>query len=386
MKKHKILHIITDLDTGGAEIMLYRLLSKMNKKLFEAEVISVTDIGPIGKNIQSLGIKVRALEMMRHGIPNPLVVFRLSKWLRQSKPDAIQTWMYHANLIGSIAAWMTHKIPVVWGIHHTNLDSKESRRSTIWIANICAKLSRSLPNQIICCSEATYKIHASLGYDVKKMIVIPNGFDLDAFAPDSDSRASVRSELGISNDTILIGLAARFNPQKDHRNFIKAASILHAEIPGVHFLLCGEQVDRRNNKIMNWLKENDLNDCFHLLGRREDIPRLLAALDIFSLSSAFGEAFPLVAGEAMACEIPCVVTNVGDSALIVGDTGRVVPPKNPKALAIAWKYLIEIGSKKRLLLGKAARARVRNNFSIENITMRYTNQYQKIIKQHFDTI
>lgn len=386
MKKHKILHIITGLGTGGAEIMLYKLLSKMNRDVFEAEVISITDIGPVGEKIQSLGVNVRALEITRCGAPNPFVIFKLIKWLRQSRPDIIQTWMYHANLIGSITAWLAGNIPVVWGIHHTDLDPQGIKRSTIWIAKICAKLSHFLPNLIICCSNATQKIHASLGYDNRKMIVIPNGFDLDAFAPNPDFRTSVRHELRIPENVILIGLVARFHLQKDHHNFVQAAVKLHKYLPDVHFLLCGDNVDKKNKKLTDWINKAGLDKYFYLLGRRDDIPRLLSSLDIFSLSSSFGEAFPLVVGEAMACEIPCVVTNVGDSALIVGDTGRVVPPKNPKALAMAWKYLIETGSKKRLLLGKAARARIRNNFSIENIAMRYTNQYRKIIKQHFDTI
>ena len=199
----------------------------MNRDFFEAEVISLTSIGPVGKKIQSLGIKVRALNVMRYGLPNPLVILKLAGWLRQSRPVAIQTWMYHADLISSIAARLAHNIPVAWGIHHTDLDPKNSRRSTIWIAKICAKLSNYLPNRIICCSEASRKVHSALGYNKDKMIVIPNGFNLTTFTPDPAARISVRHELEIDKNTILIGLSARFNPQKDHRNFIQAADKLH---------------------------------------------------------------------------------------------------------------------------------------------------------------
>ena len=376
-RRRKIVHIITGLNTGGAEMMLYNLLSEMDKNYFEAEVISLTDIGPVGEKIKSLNIPVRALNMMRYKIPNPLVILKLAHWLRKSSASVIQTWMYHADLIGSISAWLTGNIPIIWGIHNTNLVPGKSNLSTIWIVKICAKISHFAPKSIICCSEASKKIHSDSGYDKRKMIVIPNGFNLEKFKPDSDARLSVRNELKINDEDTLIGLIARFDPQKDHYNFIQAAAKLHTKLPDVHFLLCGDNIDQNNKILTKWINNLELKEYFHLLGRRDDIPRLAASLDIFSTSSAFGEAFPIVIGEAMACGIPCVATDIGDSALMIGNTGKVVPPKDPEALATAWETIIDLGTKERLFLGKSAREHIQKNFSIEIITKHYESQYIK---------
>lgn len=356
--------------------MLYKLLSNTAQSVFDPEVVSLTDIGLVGERIQSLGISVRALGM-RRGIPNPLAVFALSRWLRQSRPAVIQTWMYHADLIGGIAAKLAGDIPVVWGIRHSNLEPKGNKRNTLWTARLCATLSRWLPARIVCCSEAARRVHVQLGYAEKKMRVIPNGFDLSLFKADEEARSNVRRALEIPEQALIIGLVARFDPQKDHRIFFQAAGILHKTRPDVHFLLCGDGITHENRQIMQWIEENGLEARVHLLGRRQDIPRLTAALDIAS-SSSFGEGFPNVIGEAMACAVPCVVTDVGDSALIVGETGKVVPPRNPSALAAAWGAMIEIGREGRRKLGHAARERIEENFRIETIAARYEQLYREV--------
>jgi glycosyltransferase involved in cell wall biosynthesis len=376
--KPSILHIITDLSTGGAEMMLYKLLSYGSKEKHKATVISLTDIGSVGRKIEALGIPVKALGM-RRGVPNPLALLRLAYWIRQSAPHLIQTWMYHADLVGGLAAKLAGHIPLIWNIRHSDLNPLSNKQSTLWTAKICAKLSKILPMRIICCSESSRETHIKLGYDAQKMMMIPNGFDLTTFNPDLSARQSVRQELGISEDTLLIGLFGRFNPQKDHTNFIRAAALLNRGITETHFLLCGDQINWENSTLVDSIKNFGLSRNFHLLGERRDIPRLTAALDIACSSSAFGEGFPNVIGEAMACAVPCVVTNVGDSALIVGNTGRVVPPKEPNALASAWSDWIEKGSEYRKQLGLAARCRIEEHYNLLEIVKKYQNFYEEII-------
>lgn len=375
----KLMHLITDLDTGGAEMMLYKLLFRMDRTAFEAEVISLTDTGPISEKIEALGVSVRALGM-RRGMPNPVSVLRLALWLWRDRPLIIQTWMYHANLIGGLAAKLSGGIPVIWGIHNSTLDAKRSKWRTIWIARVCARFSRWLPARIVSCAEVSRQIHIALGYAPERMVVIPNGFDLATFRPDPAARLAVRQELGIATDASLIGLVGRFDPIKDHHNFVHAAGWLHARRPEVHFLLCGDAVTWENQQLVEWIKMAGIRDRCHLLGRQEDIPRLTAALDLAS-SSSYGESFPLVIGEAMACGVPCVVTDVGDSAQIVGDTGRVVPPKNPQALAEAWCELIEMEPTVRAQLGLAARHRVEEHFSLPAIVARYEKLYDELLSQ-----
>ena len=375
--KLKVVHVITGLSTGGAEMMLYKLVSRMNRDKFEIQVLSLTDIGPVGERIQELGIQARALGMKR-GVPDPRMVFKLPRWLKKNRPDIIQTWMYHADLIGGLAAKISGGIPVIWNIRHSNLDSEGNKKTTLWTAKVCAKLSDLLSSKIICCSHASKEVHSALGYNEKKMTVIPNGFDLDAFMPSKDARKKVRSLLGLSDETILIGLVARFNSQKDHKNFFQAAGILHKSYPDVHFLLCGDDITWDNPSLNKWMDEADVRPVTHLLGRWDDMPSLQAAFDIASSSSSYGEGFPNIIGEAMACGVPCVVTDVGDSALIVGDTGIVVPLKEPEALASAWKELIEIGKDKRQKLGHDARLRIRENFSLPYVVKRYEELYKGV--------
>jgi glycosyltransferase involved in cell wall biosynthesis len=289
--------------------------------------------------------------------------------------------MYHANLVGGLAARLAGIRPLAWGIRQSVLDPRYHKRTTIWTARLCARLSRHLPDRIVCCSEAVRRAHAAFGYETGRMVVLPNGFDLDAYRPDPAVRLSVRQELGLPEGTLLIGLVARFNPQKDHHNFMQAAALLHARLPDVHFLLCGDGVSMQNAELAQWVEEADIGPNIHLLGCRQDVPRLSAALDIAS-SSSYGEGFPNVVGEAMACGVPCVVTDVGDSALIVGDTGRVVPPRNPQALAEAWHDLLIAGPNYRRLLGTAARRRIQECFSLPTITRRYEQLYEEMAVEY----
>jgi len=373
----KVTHVITGLAFGGAQMMLCKLLSSLDRAVCTAEVISLCDIGPLGKRIQELGVPVRALGL-RPGMPNPRGVFQLARWLRQDPPHLLQTWLYHADLIGGLAAKLAGSIPVAWNIRHSNLDATNDKRATRWTVRACATLSQWLPDRIVCCSESSQQVHAALGYAAHKMVVIPNGFDLTAFKPDPLARLAVRRELGIHEEAPLIGLAGHFRAQKDHRTFVHAAARLHIDLPDVHFLLCGNDITWDNPKLSHWITAAGIRDRCHLLGRRDDMPRLTAALDIATLTSAHGEGFPNVIGEAMACGLPCVVTDVGDSALIVGDTGKAVPPQDPLALAQAWRTLLMLDPAGKARLGEAAHSRVEEHFNLPLIVTRYRLLYEEL--------
>jgi len=170
------------------------------------------------------------------------------------------------------------------------------------------------------------RIHKKLNYAPEKLEVVPNGFDLEQIKYDPAARASIREELGIPPDAIIIGIASRFHPNKDLHNFVRAGAQLHGQLPRIHFLLCGLNITWQNAQLVRWIEAAGIRDHCHLLGVRPDMPRLFAAMDIATNTSQ-SEAFPVAIGEAMACETPCVVTDVGDSALIVGETGLVVPTR-----------------------------------------------------------
>ena len=325
-----------------------------------------------------LGVGVRALGMGRT-VPSPLMIFSLARMIRESQPDIVHAWMYHANLLAGLAAKFARSPPVIWGIRQSNLDPRLSKRSTILTARLCARLSARLPARILCCSAVARDVHVALGYAPEKMAVIPNGFDLECFRPNGEARIAVRRELGIDDDALLIGLVARFDPQKDHRSFITAAASLLEMGQSAHFLLCGEGADADNRELGGWIEGSGIGANCHLLGLRDDMAEITAALDIAVSSSAFGEGFSNAVAEAMACGVPCVVTDVGDSGLMVEDTGRVVAPRDSAALAGALAGLLEIGSERRAKLGLAARRRIEENYSLPDIAARHPAFYRETL-------
>jgi len=357
--------------------MLYKLLSRTDRQEFLSEVISLKVIGPIGERIQALGVPVSEL-CMRPGVPSPGAVLQLARALRRSRPDVVQTWMYHADLMGGLAARLVGRLPVAWNVRHSRLDPDIDKPATILVGKLCARLSHRLPNRILSCSEAGRSVHVGMGYAANKMQVIPNGFDLSAYRACPSTRQPVREELDIPLEAPIIGLVGRYHPMKDHHGFVQAAKILHARYPEVHYVLCGDEVDGSNAELTGWIDQAGVRPVFRLLGRRDDLPRLNAAFDIAALSSRYGEGFPNVVGEAMACGIPCVVTDVGDAGYIVGETGITVPPQDPGALAAAWAQLMEMGQEGRQALGDRARERVEQEFDLNVIVCRYEQLYREL--------
>jgi glycosyltransferase involved in cell wall biosynthesis len=374
-QKCHVLHIITGLDdTGGAEMMLYKILSGMNREDSPPIVLSMeSTCGPICKRIEALGVPVYSLEM-RRGAPTPIAFWHLIRLVRRLQPALIQGWMYHANLLALLVKpFLSRPTPVLWNIRQSLYDLKHEKKMTAWVIRICAMLSR-MPARILYNSEVGAIHHEAVGYASSKRLIILNGFAVEIFSPSEEARAQVRQELGLSPTAILIGLVGRYDPIKNHKNFILAADHLSNSYPDVHFLLVGNNVDDKNKILIDLINNKKLNNNFHLLGEREDINTLTAALDI-STCCSHGEGFPNVVGEAMSCEVPCVVTDVGDSAAVVGETGIVVPPRDSLALANGWKELLDMGVEKRKHLGKSARERIISNYSIEKIASQYEALY-----------
>lgn len=371
--KIRVHFIITSLSPQGAQHVLLRLLERIDRERFEPTVICLTGSAPMAERFRQLGVPVHLLGL-RASLSAFAALVRLVRMLRDDAPHVVQTWMYHADLIGGLAARLAGRAAVVWNIRHGNLDPGVNRRHTLLTVKACALLSRRLPDRIVCCAEAARQTHVAWGYAADKMLVIPNGFDLETFRPAPRDGAAVRDELGIPAQELVVGLVGRFHPQKDHRNFIQAAAHFARSYPDAHYVLAGDDIDHDNHELTAWIDTAGITARTHLLGRRSDVVRLMAAFDI-ATSSSLGEGFPNVVGEAMACAIPCVVTDVGDSASLVGDTGLVVPPGDPSALARAWAQLAELGHAGRLELGARARQRIIEQFSIDAVVERYQQLY-----------
>lgn len=378
----RILHVSTGLNLGGAESMLLRLL-EARAPGEEHHVVSLIGVGQIGQRIAALGIPVQGLGMRR--APDPGGLLRLRGIVAALRPDVVQTWMYHADLVGGLAARLAGRGAVVWGLHNSTLDRSATRRTTRLVVSALARLSWRLPDAVVSVSRAAQDLHVAQGYDPRKFVLIPNGFDVGRFRPDPGARRATRAALGVRDGEVLIGMVARVAAQKDHLNFIRAAALLARSRPEARFLLCGGPdalnglgATPDNPHLAGPIRAAGLAGRFHLLGPRDDVPAVLAALDVATLSSAFGEAFPLSLGEAMACGVPCAATDVGDTAFLLGSTGRVAPPRDPAALAGAWEALVAAGPAGRARLGAAARARVAEHFELRRVAARYSALWREV--------
>lgn len=364
-----IFHVITGLDDGGAEAVLHRLC--VHDKTCSHAVVSLMDDGKYGPLLRQAGVSVHCLNMPRGQI-RPLALLRLWRLLRQQRPDVVQTWMYHADLVGGVIARLAGMRNVVWGIHHTTLEPGKSSRSTIWIARLLARLSYVVPSCIAACAEKAVAVHGAMGYDISRMVVIPNGYNLEEYAPDASARMRLRSEWQVADDLPVLGMVGRFDPQKDHANLLQALAILQRRESNFRCVLVGNGLTAENRVLVRQIKQVGLQKQLRLLGRRNDIPAVMNALDVHVLSSS-GEAFPNVLAEAMACGTPCVTTDVGDAAIIVGDAGWVVPPCNHQALAESiWAALLTYKDSVRWsAYQSASRQRVVDNFDIEKMLLSY---------------
>lgn len=368
MKKLVVVHIITGLNDGGAEAVLLRLCAHDTDNQYH--VISLMSDGKYGPLLREVGATVTCLN-----IPQGRVtlggLWRLWCVLRSKKPDVVQTWMYHADLIGGVMARIAGVKRVFWNIRNTTPDANHTTKSTILVVRLCARLSSWVPEAIACCAQRSLEGHRDLGYAADKLLVIPNGYDLSRFAVNVAARDRLRAEWGVDGCFVL-GMVGRFDPLKDHKNFLSALAQLKQHGVPFYAVLVGRGLDASNVQLAAWLAELGVAGNVRLLGQRTDIPDVMNALDVHVLSS-FGEAFPNVLAEAMACGTPVVTTDVGDAAMIAGDTGWVVPAKNATALAGA---LIQVQAAmaddsswqaRRV----AARQRVQVNFSLSRMVASY---------------
>lgn len=373
----KIIHIITGLPMGGAEMMLFKVLSAMDLKKFPAEVICLSTKVELVERIEALGVKVHVLGM-KGGIPTPSGLTKLVKIIKKVEPDVVQTWLYHADFIGGLAAKFFSKSKIVWNIRSGDLVFRNNKWHTYLTAKLCAWMSPWVPDTILTNSHNAHINHAKAGYSDKKFKVIPNGFDMDTFKPSKIFKTKLKQELGIHESATILGTVGRFHYQKDFNTFIKTAAILGEKHPDLHFCMCGPRINTENESLMSWINKTKLKDRIHLLGIRHDVHTILPAYDIFMSSSSCGEAFGNVIGEAMACSVPCVVTDVGDSAIIVDDTGLVVPPCDAARLAEAADSLLKLSATQRDEMGALARQRVMNEYSLATIANAYSYFYLQL--------
>ena len=373
---NRVLHVITDLGQGGAEAVLYRLIGATSDG-FEHAVVSLHQEGVYGKPMRERGISVTAL-----GMPRGRVTIEGLRLLRriteEYRPHVVQTRLDHANLIGGLMARFTGAPPVVWAVHSTDLGPLYSSWKTRIVRRICAQLSRALPRSIVSDARSSAALHERIGFSASKLIVVPNGVDPMSFRPDPEARLRIRGLWGVASDEVLLGCVARWDPLKDHENLLRALKLLKDRGSTFRCVLIGRGMSAENRDLQRIIERWGVADRLVLAGASGEVPAIMNALDLHVLPSR-SESLPVAVVEAMACGTPCVVTDVGDSRYIVGDTGWVARPQDSGALADAMEAALA-ECRRGSLKGRAesCRARIVRDFSLARMAAEYEALWTRV--------
>lgn len=372
----KVTHVIVGLKVGGAELMLKRLVEGLNdKNNMQHSVISLTELGPVGQQLLDAGIHVTSLGMKRSlSIPN--IFFKLRREIKVQNPDIVQTWMYHADFLGGLAAKSLGIHNIIWGIRTTDVTLGRSNL-TIALRKICAQLSYSVPKAIVCAADAGRIVHEQVGYDPSKMKVIPNGFHLEKLQSTPEKRKALRGEYGLNNEHKVIGSVGRFNLIKNQQAFIEAAALIAPKYPNARFMIVGRDNTWDNQELVGWIKQHNLQEKVILLGERTDIPICLSAMDIFCLHSKT-EGFPNVLGEAMAMELPCITTNVGDAEYLLNNSEFLVEVNTFHFLAYYINKMLNLSDDIHSELGLINSQRIKKFFSMATTYDEYYKVYLEL--------
>jgi glycosyltransferase involved in cell wall biosynthesis len=366
----KVFHIITSLGKGGAEKSLVRLLE--SDRSAEHIVVSLKSDDHYAQTLRSIGTTVYFLNFS--GLRNSLnSFFLLVSLIKKNRPNVVQTWMYHSDLIGGIATLFSGRPALVWNVRNTVLDPAHTKLSTIAVAKLCALVSFWLPDSIIFCAHTSLNYHRALGYRNSQMTVVPNGFDMTPF---NLASGTFREKLGLQK-TFVLGMAGRFDPYKDHKGLLHALAKLKHSESAFKCLLVGDGIDESNLVINQLIGELGLSAEIILLGHTNDIPQFMKSLDLYVMSS-ISEAFPNVLAEAMASGVPCVSTDAGDAREILGDCGILVPHSDPSALAAGIEHMMKLKPEVRRELGEKSKRRIEQNYRIESTVQSYLDVYNNV--------
>ncbi|NCP72649.1 MAG: glycosyl transferase [Shewanella sp. CG18_big_fil_WC_8_21_14_2_50_42_11] len=368
----KILHIITGLNNGGAEGVLYRLC-KYDSTATHV-VVSLMDEGKYGSLLTKEGVDVFCLNLPA-GKVSISALWRLFKLIRSHNPDIVQTWLYHADLLGGLAAKLAGVKHIVWGIRTTEL--KKRSYITAGIRKLLAWLSYWIPTKIVVVAEKAKQKHISIGYDSSKMQVIPNGFDVEAFHAAVSKIDALKQEIGLTQQNLVIGCVGRLSQVKGQDVFTRAAGLVLNHYPNVKFLMVGRGLEFTNAEVMDWISKTPKPQNFILLGERSDVPVCLRAMDIFCLPSR-SEGFPNALGEAMLAGVPCVSTDAGDAALLGGNDVPIVEVDNPEDLANKLMAMLAKSVEERNEIGERLHQRIIDEYSIQKMVSRYVELYKEL--------
>ena len=357
-----VMHVITNFAaSGGAETMLARLLAATGDP---AVVVSLIDVSDRNLNLAARpDVDYHSL-YARGAAQMPGAIMKLTGLMREQRPRAVLCWMYHAMVVGTLSARLAGAPPVFWTVRQALDDPRSLSRSTR-LAVAGARMLSSRAAGIVYNSARAKEQHEQYGYAAQYGTVIPNG----VVVPEQAERAPRKARV--------FGIAARFHPQKDHLTFFRAAAQIAAQFPDARFVAAGHGLDERNSEVMALVAEAGLDPSrLKLLGELRDMEDFYSQIDVLVLSSRT-EGFPNVVAEAMSHARPVVTTDVGDAALIVADTGKVVSPGDPDALSEAMADLARLTAEQVADLGQRARVRIKENYQVKHIL----DEYREVLSQ-----
>jgi glycosyltransferase involved in cell wall biosynthesis len=372
----RILWLTTALGTGGAEMMLTQIITGLPHH--RHTVISLTSGGKYIEPLRAAGAEVHTLDMPT-GKPTPRALWKLITLAWKAKPTVIMGWMYHGCLAAVLVKlFRLGQGRVVWNIRQSLYDLSLEKRGSAMVIKSLSWLA-VFAETITYNSQLSARQHEAIGYSRTKTRLIPNGFDLTKWQVERTSKfvlpvVAKPNELGSS---FYIGRFGRFTAMKDYPTFLEAAALIVKAQPQAQFILVGTGVDATNSELTTLIAKLGLQAHVHLLGERSDLPTITASLDIAVSSSAFGEGFPNVVGEAMACGVPVVATDIGDTAWVMGDTGTLVPAKDPTKLAEACLHLLNLPEAERRALGEKGRQRITEHFSLASVLQHFDELLQQ---------
>ena len=373
----RIIHIITGLGDGGAEHTLFKICKYDHKN--KHIVISLKGPDKYFSLLHKIGIKVVCCNFKYYSI---FKFFFLINTIRKIKPDLIQTWLVHADLVGGMASILAGCKNIIWNIR-SNFELGKAKLMTILIIKLLSKLSYFIPEKLSL-FQKKLSIYMKRKVMIKKLIFIPNGYDLLSLKQDIYKRKVFINRNKLENKKFIIGNVARYDPKKDHSNLLNALSILRNINIDFFCILAGKNIDRNNLNLMKKIHKLKLSKHIKLIGQNANILEVMNGIDVYVQSSSFGEGFPNVVAEAMACKTPCVATNVGDASLIVGNTGWIVPPSNSILLAKALeKAFYELESTEWNQRCTKARSKISNNYDISIMIKNYNKLWLKVYKTKY---
>ena len=371
-----VLHIIGDLNVGGAERNMLKIIPKLNNNSFQHRILTLFADGDLAEEFRKKGVLVETVNIPRNliSLNTPFAISKLIKAIKRINPAIIQTWLYHSNNLINILSPFLPSVQIINSIRHDNPNAGSVK--TKISAKAGAYISKLTPSLTVFCSEGSKEKHKNVGYKYSNTFVIPNGFIIKEIDKEK-AQNDLKQRLNIPENKKIAITAARFCKEKDYPTLLKAIKLTLEKNNKIAFVLCGKDVDNSNKELMHLVKELRIDNNLYLLGHQSNIEKLMSGAD-FLISSSNSESFPNVIAEAMSLGVPCIAANTGETANIIGDIGLIIEPSNPENLSKAILKFLDYDKSDLALLGAKAKERIKNNYSLEHSISAYKELYEAI--------